>query len=398
MSFFKKHEFLFGLGLIIFFTLPFILQLFGVINFISLEQEVFILVLMIIVAFIPSVIWIKIFNKEHPEAKSALIVSFLAGCTSTIPIFFYQDLFLSGKTGNFIFFKAQAVNFQQNISEIFGYPSLSMLTDAASSGAYKAALGVFAVFMGVGVLEEIVKHVVINKRAAKYLAFISFIVAIVFLFKDFSLKNIFFIGGLIFIYLAFLRLLMSFLKIRSIDDAIEIAIVGALGFAFIENIHYFTGKFDSIPMGTFLFFVVVRLTIVTVVHVLCSGILGYHVGIAHFAHPVLQDEMREGRKMLFVKFFHNLFRLPKDTIFEVEQVFIGLLYAIGVHALYDFFMQLKFTIFGIPAFALIMPIYFIGGLWYLFDLLDKKEDQKNLGKLVIKQVYKVNEQVYKVNE
>ena len=75
-------------------------------------------------ALIPAIVWIKIFNKENPEQKSTLIAAFLAGCTSTIPVFFYQKLFTSGGEGNFIFFKAEAVNFQTNLADIFVFDFL----------------------------------------------------------------------------------------------------------------------------------------------------------------------------------------------------------------------------------------------------------------------------------
>jgi RsiW-degrading membrane proteinase PrsW (M82 family) len=387
MNFIKKHEFLFGGLAILSFLIPLILQLMGVYTFVEFDNNLLTIPLMAVLAIIPAIIWIKIFNKENPEEKTTLIFAFFAGCTSTIPIFFYQKLFTTGETGNFIFFKAQAVNFQNNIADLFGYPSLGMLTDAAASGALIAAVGVFLVFMGVGALEEIVKHTVVNTKAAIYLAIISIVVGGTYMFQNFSLQTTLYIGGLLILYLTFLRLLTRFIKLQSIDDAIEVAIVAALGFAFVENVHYFSGKFGAIPMGSFIFFVIIRVTVVSIVHVLCSGIMGYHAGLATFAHPVLQDEIREGRKLRFIGFMHRLFQLPTESIFRFEQMFLGLLYAIGLHALYDFLMQLKYDFFGIPMFALIMPLYFIGGLWYLFSLLEDKEDHKKFGRVVVKEEF-----------
>lgn len=387
MNFFKKHEFIFAALFIIALGFPFILQFMGLYTFISFDNSFAVIPFMAILAIIPSVIWIKIFNKENPEAKTTLIFAFLAGCSSTIPIFLYQKLFLSGGVGNFVFFKLEAVNFQNNISDLFGYPSLNMLSEAAASGTLAAAFGVFLVFMGVGVLEEISKHVVVNTRATIYLAVFAFIIGLMSIFQTASLQALLYTLGLLFIYFTFLHLLKRFIQIKSIDDAIEIAIVSALGFAFIENIHYFSGKFGSIPIGAFIFFMIIRMTVVTMVHVLCSGILGYHVGLAHFAHPVLQDEIREGRKLRIIGYIHRLFQLPTESIFRFEQVFLGLFYAIGLHAIYNFLMQLKYEFIGIPLFAIIMPLYFIGGLFYIFSLLERKEDHKKFGHLVVKESF-----------
>ena len=379
MDFIKKHEVLFGL-LGAAFVAPFILQFFGVVHFLDIDNNLLSLIFMGILAVIPAWVWIRIFNAENPEAKSTLFFAFLAGCSSTIPVFFYQKLFLSGDTGNFVFFKAEAVNFQTNIAEMFGYASVGKLATAASDGVGLAVLGTFLVFLGVGALEEVVKHVVVNKRMAIYLAFAVLLVASIYLVKDFSVGNLLYIGGLALMYLVFLRLLVHFIKFQSIDDVIEVAIVSALGFAFVENIHYFHGKWGVIPEGQFAFFVAVRVTVVTVVHVLCSGIMGYHMGLAHFAKPVLQDEVREGRRLPVIRFIHNVLQVPSEKVFFYEQVWVGVLLAVLVHACYDFFMQLQFQVFGlIPLFALVMPLYFVGGLWYLFYLLDKKEDHKKFG-------------------
>lgn len=389
MDFFKKHEILFALVAIL-FSIPLILQYFGIIHVINVSNNHLVVPFFVILAIIPAIIWMKIFNKENPEAKTTLIMAFLAGCSSTIPVFFYQKLFQSGQSGNFIFFKAEAVNFQNNIAEILGYNSLQHLTQAAGDNTIWAVLGIFFVFMGVGALEEIVKQVVVNTRIVLYLAFFALITGVGYLAKDFSALTVIQVVFPLIFYFVFLRLLVRFMKFQSIDDVIEVAIVSALGFAFVENIHYFMGKFGDISTSAFIFFVLVRVTVVSVVHVLCSGIMGYHIGLAHFAKPVLQDEIHEGRKFTLLQWGHKILDLPSDAIFRFEQVILGVTLAVLVHAAYDFFMQLQFQIFGfIPMFALIMPIYFIGGVWYLFSLLEDKEDHKKFGKLVIKEEYEV---------
>ena len=387
MNFIKKHEFLFAAIMILTFIAPLLLQFFGVIKIFNFQTDFLTFPFMVILAFIPAYVWIRIFNAENPEAKSTLMFAFVAGCTSTIPVFLYQKLFINSTSGNFIFFKAEAVNFQENIANIFGYPSLSILTDGLNDGVFLAALGVFLVFMGVGALEEVVKHVVINKRSIPYLAVLTIIIGLLVFSHDMSVRSLLMSLGFGVVYLVFLHFLMKNIVLKSIDDAIEVSIIAALGFAFIENIHYFSGKFGTISTSTFIFFVFVRVTVVTVVHVLCSGIMGYHAGLAHFAGPVFQNDIREGRKMFVTEKLHEFFQTPRESVFRIEQIIIGLFYAIMIHAFYDFIMQLKYSILGIPMYALIMPLYFFGGLWYLFTLLENKEDHKKYGRLVVKEEF-----------
>lgn len=386
MNFIKKHEFLFFIAGLIFFT-PLVLQAMGIIHWLNIDREFLIWPLVIMLALIPSIIWIKVFNAEHHESKTSIILSFIAGATSTIPIFFYQHLFLSDQLVNLIFFKVDFVNFQGNISELFGYPSLSHMTQSLHSGSMAAGIGLFFVFMGVGAMEEVVKQAVVNKKAEKFLLIFAVAAAVLSIYSDPSQANIATVVASLIFYFIFISIMLKKITFRSVDDVIEIGIIAALGFSFMENIHYFMGKWGVISTGAFTMFVVIRVTVVTIVHVLCSGVMAYHIGLAHFAGPVLKEEIREGRKLVIPNLIHKLFDIPEEEAFYYEQMILGIVYAILLHALYDFVMQLQFQVMGIPLFAIIMPIYFIFGLSHLLDLLKRKENQKERGVLVIKKEY-----------
>ena len=232
--------------------------------------------LVFILAVIPAVMWIWMFNKEHRESKEALFFSFIAGATSSLPVFFYQKLFLGQAEGNFIFFKAMAVNFQSNIIELFGYQSMGQITTSATSGILPAIFGIFFVYFGVGAMEEIIKQVVVNKNAFKYVSLIVVSIAASYMFFSSMLSN-YIIGFVVLMYLVFLYLCTKFIKFKSIDDVIEVAIISGLGFSFVENILYFSNNYGSMSFGSFAFFVFVRVPVVSAVHMLCSGILGYYV-------------------------------------------------------------------------------------------------------------------------
>jgi len=165
---------------------------------------------------------------------------------------------------------------------------------------------------------------------------------------------------------------------KSIDDVIVLAIVAALGFAFFENMVYFTNQFGQLANAQFALFVLSRVTIVTMVHVLCSGILGYYFGMAFFADPVLALEHARKKTHPFLDFFHKALHLKKSVIYHDEMIMKGLLLSVGLHALYDFFL---FPGLGLSSVALVimMLLYFFGGYRFLIYLLRKKEDQIELG-------------------
>ncbi|HPO06116.1 MAG TPA: PrsW family glutamic-type intramembrane protease, partial [Candidatus Gracilibacteria bacterium] len=216
-----------------------------------------------------------------------------------------------------------------------------------------------------------------------FLALVATGIAGGFLLKDFSFGHAAQVFGWLIAYFAFLRIVSAMVKIRSIDDMLEVAIVAALGFAFLENIYYFNNKIGEISTGEFVFFAAVRVTVVTIVHVLCSTIMAYHLGMGRFARPVLKSKIRQGARLRFARFWHKILRVPSEEIFRTEQMFIGIILSIVFHALYDFCMQLQFQVFGsIPLFTLVIPVYFIGGLWYLFSLLSKKENHKEYNELI----------------
>ncbi len=308
----------------------------------------------VILALVPALIWLYIFNKQNPETKKTLFITFLAGMFSTVIILFYKN-YLWGKAVNFIFFELHGLNFKLNIANLFDYESIHLVEIAAKEGVQMAILAVFFMFVGVGAMEEYIKHWVV---------------------KVFD-KPFF----------------------RSIDDVIELSIVAALGFSFVEDILYFINYWHDMTTMQFAVFAFFRVTVVTMVHVLCSGIFGYFYGVAVFAGPVLKDEMRDGRKHFLLRWFHKVFRFKTKNIFRDEKIMEGLFLSIMLHAVYDFVVSLSFTFtdlfkliglnikFDLGIHVFIMPLYLVGGYFLLLYLLNKKEDHKKYGKLVLREEY-----------
>lgn len=159
-------------------------------------------------------------------------------------------------------------------------------------------------------------------------------------------------------------------KIISIDDAIEVAVTAALGFAFIENIIYFNTIITNRGPENILYPFIFRSLFSTFAHLMFSGVLGYYYGLAHFAGPVLQDEHNKKRWPIF-RTFAKIFHFKKDVAFKEEKMTQGLLIAIGLHALFNLFLEMNWTFLIVP--------YLTGGYILLSYLLERKEDHKQYG-------------------
>ncbi len=271
-----------------------------------------------IIAVIPALIWLYLFLRKHHQNKWLIVITFIGGMIAARLILIYQGYW--DQTVNLIFFKVDPVNFKANIQGLFSSRPL---------------LALFLSFIGVGVMEEYVKFWImrfINRRFFK-----------------------------------------------SIDDVIELAIITALGFAFFENIVYFTRNWDSLSTGNFFIFAAVRVTIVTMVHMLSSGILGYYYGMAHFASPMLKLHHIKKKHHPILSFIKRFIHIKRSESYYDEMVIIGMVLSMGLHGLYNFLLSINISVFGIPLVLPIMFSYFFGGYWYLSTLLEKKDLQLKLG-------------------
>ena len=266
----------------------------------------------IILASIPAVVWGYVFYKKNPEKRSMTAIAFIAGALAVFPILLYKF--------SWQFFPwMNAFRFANNYSnDIIGF-----------SNAIILPLSVIITFMIVGVIEE--------------------------LMKMFSVKTI------------------DEDEIKNIDDSVEFFILAALGFSFTENILYFYNIWITQGTSNLLLPFLFRSSFSTFAHLLFSGILGYYYGIAHFASPILQQEIRENRHHLII-FLHKIFSFRSEKMFYQEKLFEGLLLAVGLHALFNIFLEMSLTFMIIP--------FLFGGYLTLNYLFDKKENHKNYGKLL----------------
>lgn len=267
----------------------------------------------IILASVPAVIWGYVFYKKNPERRSLSALTFFVGALAVFPILLYK---LSWQ----IFPWMNAFKYANHYKDdVIGFSSAIFLP-----------LSVIITFMIVGLIEELMK--------------MSSVKAV----DDDEIKHI--------------------------DDSIEFFIIAALGFSFTENILYFYNIWLTQGPNDLILPFLFRSSFSTFAHLLFSGILGYYYGVAHFAKPILQEEIQEHRnrhKALVT--LHKIFGFRKEKMFYQQRIFEGLLIAIGLHALFNIFLEMNLTF-------MIIPFLFCGymALNYLFN---KKENHKSYNKL-----------------
>jgi RsiW-degrading membrane proteinase PrsW (M82 family) len=266
----------------------------------------------IILAMVPVIIWGNVFIKKNPESKELTALTFFVGALAVFPILIYKFLW-----------------------EFFPWMNAFKLADhykddiIGLSNVITVPLSVIIAFMFVGLIEEVMKMI--------------------------SVK------------------VVDDDEIRTIDDSIEFFIIAALGFSFVENILYFYNIW--LTQGAYNLFLpfLFRSTFSTFAHLLFSGVLGYYYGIAHFAKPILQEEIKRSRKH-WTAALHKILSIRNDKLFHQEIMIEGLVISIGLHALFNIFLEMNLTFMIVPFLVL--------GYTALNYLLDKKDNHKNYKKLL----------------
>lgn len=266
----------------------------------------------ILLAFIPAAIWGYIFYQKHPEKRSLTLITFLLGAVAVFPILLYKFLWE-------FFPWINAFRLADNYKEdLIGFSNFAVLP-----------LSVIITFMFVGIIEELMKMFSVHVADDD--------------------------------------------KIKNIDDSIEFFILAALGFSFTENILYFYNIWIAQGASNLLLPFLFRSSFSTFAHLMFSGILGYYYGIAHFAKPILQEEIRKKRHH-WTQTIHRILNIRKEKAFYQENLAEGLLVSIGLHAIFNIFLEMNLTFMIVPFLA--------AGYMALNYLFKKKENHKNYGNLL----------------
>jgi len=252
----------------------------------SIDVDLMKLVICFFLACFPAYIWGYIYYTKQPEPRRLVMLTFLAGMLSVVPILLYKL--------SWTFFPSL---------EVFLYTDKLSHIEISLFSFLSIPLSVIMAFMFVGLIEEYMKHVAVK--------------------------------------------VVDDDKFMTIDDAIEYSIIASLGFSFVENIMYF--YFIWIGQGIEQFFVafIFRSIFSTFAHILFSGMYGYYYGIAHFSVPIFQEEMKKNR-LWFTQKLHKLTGIRSEKLFHEEKVIEGLLISILLHAGFDVFLEIGWTYIILP--------------------------------------------------
>lgn len=259
-----------------------------------------------ILAIVPACIWGYIFYKKQQGQKSMMLKTFIAGALFVTPLLAYKALWQ-------YFPWINAFQYTQQFKDDFiGFSTFGMIP-----------VDVLVTFMIVGVIEEMTKLWAVKATDKK--------------------------------------------NICSIDDAIEMAVTAALGFAFVENILYFYNIIASRGVDDLVYPFIFRSLFSSFAHIMFSGILGYYYGVAIFATDVMKEE-HENKKWRFGKWLSQIMHWKKETVFHEEKMAEGLLIAIALHAFFNIFLEMNWVFLLVP--------YLTAGFIYLSYLMEKKESHK----------------------
>lgn len=263
-------------------------------------------------AAFPAGAWGYIFYKKQPEDRKHTFLTFLVGALAVFPLLLYKYLWKFFPSINIMEYSK---NFENDLVGISGFAMIPV--------------SVIIMFLFVGVIEEIMKmsavHAVDDNR------------------------------------------------IRDIDDAVMFAILAALGFAFTENILYFYLIWAKQGPENLLIPFLFRSLFSTFAHILFSGVFGYYYGVAHFAKPLLQQELRNHRHT-FWDWYYKVFRWKTAELFHEQHMLKGLTIAVVLHAVYNIFLEMNWTFIMVP--------YLVIGYLYVSHLFKVKENHKKLGLLL----------------
>lgn len=313
-----------------------------------------------LVALIPACIWCGLFLRYHTEKISRVLMMFFGGMLSTVPILFYDALVRSGTEFEFFLFRIIPQNFSAT-SQSFVTGQLGVTTSV-----HRGVLVSLLSFFIVGLIEECSKVWVIKRN-----------------------------GETMF---------------SSVNEAIELSIIVAIGFAFAENVinpSYFMSFVrdylllpDTPQIGAFVSNVAGRSILTSMVHILSTGVFGYFYGRAVFAASILQEERKQGIPLVFLQKAESILHVKMVDLYRWMMWWAGMLSAIALHGAFDFLVTIPDILPGQPrslgellgisnsflgAFPLLMfpaLFYVVGGFWLLTRLFEERENEEERGHLV----------------
>jgi len=296
-------------------------------------------------------IWGWIFYKKeyHPQPLKVIILSFIAGLFSMLPVFGYKYIYIhylprlseikiiknllnSSIANGFLFFLLNMLIiiilltvFASIINLIlthFKHETLENIKDTLKDGEFEyvtMSMMIAILVYSERILEKIFEITIINS----IIGVIMFLAIIEEYIKHLTVRFI------------------DDKRIKDIDDAITLSIVVGLAFSFIETIIY------AINVGD-MAIVLPRALLTIPIHVIASGIFGYYYGLAKFAKPILKANHKERRYQIRFKYLHTILRLKKSEIYEEEKIAQGLVLATLFHTTSNVLFEMNLAYITVP--------------------------------------------------
>lgn len=242
-------------------------------------------------SLIPAIVWMFFLFKKS-GSRSLQLMIFLGSIFSVVPVFALQ-YFLA------IFPEFDVVTFFQSRIE-------------------DQNLNFLILFISVGIVEEIVKQLLIRVLDKRYLL------------------------------------------IHTINDSIRFSLIGALGFAFAENIFYFYSIYTQLGIQQLLVPYLFRSVFTTSAHLVFSGFFGYYYGIGKFSINIINQSCWIGKKYRFTSFIGRILGFSRMQAYKELTILKGLIIAILLHAIFNLLLQfnqiLPVIIYITFSFAFMMKV------------------------------------------
>ncbi|MBU1992433.1 MAG: PrsW family glutamic-type intramembrane protease [Patescibacteria group bacterium] len=300
-----------------------------------MDNQTLQIVISIVIALIPATIWLGFLFKKGEQGRKLLALIFLGGAFAVVPLWILDNLWnpetpksILGLVQRFIENPQILETISAVLDKIWFFSVQFDIFSFLGNSIQDQHAYFIGIFIVVGVLEEIVKQMMLRKVDKKTLL------------------------------------------IKTINDSIKFSFVAGLGFSFAENIKYFYQIWSAGGLQDLIVPYIFRSIFTAAAHMVFSGIFGYYYGIGKFSIDYTEQQKAMQKRSISTGILKRIFRVPGAEIFKEQMILKGLIIAIVMHAAFNFLLQLN----------IILPviIFIVLSFAFLFWLLKRKAGQVDL--------------------
>lgn len=330
-----------------------------------------------LISLLPVLVWLYAFRHNLPQRKGYLLLTFVAGMLSVLPIKLYEKYWDSG------LLYLEHTNLFVYLGDLLagggGAALLAYITTTVL-----VVLGIFLFVALMMMLLEILtgdNSIIVFKRKFRqvletpfFFISVGVLCGLVAFAGTLTLNEkvwMFMIVGVLEEFTKHLVLRFSDEeKIHSVGEAIQFSVVVALGFAFVENLQYFSNisQINLFSWPEFMMLVGLRSLVSVGAHISFSAILGYFYGVAKFANTIYAQEVLEYRHP-FIEKMHQLIHLKGAVLFHEQKMMEGVLLAMLLHGIYNSLLEFGYVSMALPMVGGMM--FVVVGLLHHKKLLQK---------------------------